>query len=157
MHASRRVLAFLTLVTLFAFTTPWAFSQGIVTGSLSGTVVDQSGAAVSGASVIATESQTNRTMTAKTNAQGAWQIPQVPPGIYNIKINAANFEGVQYQSVQVNVGRDTSNGIAKLKVGGEQQTVTVEGAAPLVESNSIQVQNTFTSRQTADLPIGNGF
>jgi len=151
------VLAFLTLVTLFAFTTPWAFSQGIVTGSLSGTVVDQSGAAVSGASVIATESQTNRTMTAKTNAQGAWQIPQVPPGIYNIKINAANFEGVQYQSVQVNVGRDTSNGIAKLKVGGEQQTVTVEGAAPLVESNSIQVQNTFTSRQTADLPIGNGF
>jgi outer membrane receptor protein involved in Fe transport len=157
MHASRRVLAFLTLVTLFAFTTPWAFSQGIVTGSLSGTVVDQSGAAVAGASVIATESQTNRTMTAKTNAQGAWQIPQVPPGIYNIKINAANFEGVQYQSVQVNVGRDTSSGIAKLKVGGEQQTVTVEGAAPLVETNSIQMQETFTAKQTADLPLAGGF
>src|SRR5689334_6427267 len=125
MHASRRVLAFLTLVTLFAFTTPWAFAQGIVTGSMSGTIVDQSGAAVSGATVTATESQTNRTFNAKTNAQGAYQIQQVPPGIYNVKVSAPSFEGVQFQSVQVNVGRDTNTGIAKLKVGGEQQTVTV--------------------------------
>jgi outer membrane receptor protein involved in Fe transport len=151
------VLAFLTLVALFAFTAPWAFAQGAQSGSLSGTVVDQSGAAVSNATVTATESQTNRTLTSKTNAQGAFQIPLVPPGIYNIKITAPNFETVQYQSVQVVVGRDTATGIAKMKVGGEQQTVTVEGAAPLVESSTVQIQDTFTSKQTADLPIGNGF
>jgi outer membrane receptor protein involved in Fe transport len=157
MHASRRVLTVLTLVALFAFTMPWALAQGSQSGSLSGTVVDQSGAAVSTATISATESQTNRTFTAKTNAQGAFQIPTVPPGIYNIKVSAPNFETVQYQSVQVVVGRDTATGIAKMKVGGEQQTVTVEGAAPLVESSTVQIQDTFTSKQTADLPIGNGF
>jgi outer membrane receptor protein involved in Fe transport len=136
---------------------PWALAQGSQSGSLSGTVVDQSGAAVSTATISATESQTNRTFTAKTNAQGAFQLPTVPPGIYNIKVSAPNFETVQYQSVQVVVGRDTATGIAKMKVGGEQQTVTVEGAAPLVESSTVQIQDTFTSKQTADLPIGNGF
>jgi outer membrane receptor protein involved in Fe transport len=44
-----------------------------------------------------------------------------------------------------------------MKVGGEQQTVTVEGAAPLVETNSIQMQETFTAKQTADLPLAGGF
>ena len=148
-------ITFLTLLLVFAAT--FAAAQGIVTGSLSGSVQDPQGALVSSAAVTATHVDTNRQFTGVTNEAGQFLMRQLPSGRYKIAINATGFQNVEVKDVQVAVGQDTSLGTVKLQLGKTEETLTVEGTAPLVEAQSVQIQNTFTTKDTANLPIGNTY
>jgi hypothetical protein len=144
------------LVLLLASLATQVWSQGIVTGSISGTVGDQTGAAVTNATITATETQTNRKFTATTNNAGQFTLRQLPPGDYNVDVTATGFQTFNAKDVRVVVGQDTAVN-SKLTVGGETQTVTVEGAAPLIETQSDQVQTTFSTKDTASIPLGNTY
>jgi hypothetical protein len=148
-------ISFLTLLLVFAAT--FAAAQGIVTGSLSGSVQDPQGALVSNAAITATHVDTNRQFTAVTNEAGQFLMRQLPSGHYKIAISATGFQNVEVKDVQVAVGQDTSLGTVKLQLGKTEETLTVEGTAPLVEAQSVQIQNTFTTKDTANLPIGNTY
>jgi len=134
-----------------------AFSQGIATGSMSGLVADQTGAAVPGAKLTATNTATNQEFTGETNEAGLVALRSIPPGTYKITISSKNFRTAVIGSVEVTVARDSSLGTIKLELGQVAETVQVEGAAPLLESSTAQVTTSFNSQATADLPLGGSF
>jgi len=131
--------------------------QGIVTGSISGTVLDPQGAVVAGASVRATQVETNREFTTTSSNGGVVQLPSLPAGTYNVVVEAKGFSSFNAKGVVVVVGKDTALGTFNLKVGNTAETVTVEGAAPIVESTTDQLSQTFDTKQVASVPLGNTY
>jgi Carboxypeptidase regulatory-like domain/TonB dependent receptor/TonB-dependent Receptor Plug Domain len=139
------------------FGASFAFGQGVVTGSISGVVEDPQGAVVAGAHVTARHLATNREFKAQTNSTGAVELRDLPPGGYGLRIEASNFRTYQANAVLVNVGQDTSLGSIKLQLGSSSETVTVEGTAPLIETTTDQISDTFSAEKVASLPVGNSF
>ena len=82
-----------------------ARAQGNATGSIQGTVTDSSGAVVSGAKVIVTNTATNKIDTLTTRDDGGYNVFNLPVGIYNIKVDREGFNTEVRQGVQVGVGQ----------------------------------------------------
>ena len=146
-----QLLALLTLLFAAAF----AIAQGIVTGSISGTVEDAQGAVVTNAKVTAKEVATNREYSGDTGSSGIFTLRGLPPGTYTVTIEAPNFRKYENKSVVVNVGGGAELGHVKMEIGSASETLTVEGTAPLIETNTQQIMATFDSRKAMDLPVGN--
>jgi len=134
-----------------------AIGQGIVTGSISGLVQDSQGAVVADAKVTATQLTTNRVFTTLTTSAGIAALRDLPAGAYDVRIESANFRVYEAKGVLVDVGRETGLGLIKLEVGSSAETITVEGTAPLMESTTSQISETFSSEKVASLPMGNTF
>ena len=132
-------------------------AQGIVTGSISGTVLDPQGAVVSGAAIRATQLATNRVFTTTSSSGGVILVPSLPPGGYNIVVEKQGFSIYSFQGAVVEVGKDTALGKISLSVGNIEQTVTVEGSAPIVETTTDQISQTFDNKQIAAVPLGNTY
>src|SRR5262249_50809118 len=73
------------------------------TGAITGAIKDQSGAAISGAQVTLVRTDTNTRLTAKTDANGAYQFPQLPPANYSLTVEAIGFKKVTVGAVVVQV------------------------------------------------------
>jgi outer membrane receptor protein involved in Fe transport len=159
MESVRSKFSVLAIALVLVFSTTLAFGQGIVTGTISGTVVDPDGAVVSGATVTAKDAATNRTFTTTSDAGGAFALRGLPVGLYAVTIDAPGFKKAQISGVQVFVGRETAMGARALTIGSEGEVVDVEGTAPLVEATSSQVSSSFESRKVTDIPVAgnNGF
>src|SRR5579859_4403507 len=134
-----------------------ARAQGIATGSMSGTVVDPSGAVVPGAKITATNSATNTVSTGVTSGDGLFAIRSLPPGSYKVTIEASNFRTAVLDKIDVFVARDSDLGTTKLELGKVGETVQVEGAAPIIEASTSQVTTSFDAKAVADLPISGSF
>ena len=145
---------FLTTLLLAA---SFALGQGIVTGSISGVVEDPQGAVVPNAKVTVTHIATNRVFTTETTSAGIIALRDLPTGAYNLKIEAPNFRAFESNNLAVSVGKDTGLGTVQLTLGASTETVTVEGAAPLIESTTDQISDTFSSEKVASIPMGNTF
>lgn len=143
------------VITLFAAV--FAGAQGIVTGSISGTVEDALGALVSGAKVSAKHLDTNREYTTESTSAGAIVLRNLPPGTYDVRVTASGFRSYHETGLTVAVGSDRSLGAVRLEVGSSTETVTVEGTAPLIEATTDQISSTFDTKQAASLPVGNTF
>jgi outer membrane receptor protein involved in Fe transport len=139
------------------FTAALTFGQGIVTGSISGTVFDQQGAMVAGADVHATQMETNRVFNTTSSNGGVIQLPLLPPGNYKLTVSAKGFSQYAAQNIIVAVGKDSALGPIRLKLGNISETVAVEGSAPLVESTTDQLSQTFTNQEVASVPLGNTY
>ncbi len=135
----------------------FALAQGIATGSISGVVQDPQGAVVANANVTVTQLSTNRIFRAQTTSAGIVALRDLPPGAYDLKIEAPNFRTFESKSLIVNVGRDTGLGTVQLLVGSSSESITVEGSAPLIESTTDQISETFTTEKVTSLPMGNSF
>jgi len=149
-------LQLLALFTLL-FAAAFAMAQGIATGSISGTVVDPSGAVVSAAGLTALNVETGLSLSGQTNDAGYFTFRSVPPGTYKITIEAKGFRKVQLSQVSVQVARETALGAVKMELASAGETVEVIESAPIIEAATSQVTNTFDSKQAADLPTGGGF
>src|SRR5512146_512366 len=134
-----------------------ALGQGIVTGSISGTVTDQSGAVVAGATVRAVQVETNRAFTAVSSNAGVVSLPSLPPGTYTVTIAAKDFAAYEASNVAVLVAKDTSLGTVKLQVGPTTESVTVTETAPLVENTTDQISANFETKQVTSIPLGNTY
>jgi hypothetical protein len=145
------------VMAMLAIAASLVFGQGIVTGSISGTAVDPQDAVVVGASVRATQVDTNRVFSTTSSKAGIVQLPSLPPGSYSVIVEAHGFSTYKADNVLVEVGKDTSLGPIALKLGSSAETVTVEGTAPLVEGTSDQISETFDSKQVASIPLGNTY
>jgi outer membrane receptor protein involved in Fe transport len=151
--AKKEILVLAVLI----LATGWAVGQGIVTGSISGTVLDPQGALVGGADVRATQLETNRVFTTTSSTGGVVELRSLPPGTYTVTVAAKGFSTYTAQNVVVAVGKDSALGSVKLNVGNTTETVTVEGAAPLVESTTDQLSQTFSTEEVASVPLGNTY
>src|SRR5215469_290556 len=76
-------------------------------GQLSGRILDPSGAAIAGADLTLSQSSTGSTLTTSSNASGAYVFPTVPPGTYNLTVNAKGFARATLSEVVVYTARTT--------------------------------------------------
>ena len=136
-----RLIWILIALVLLVYSAP-GFAQGIVTGSISGTVQDPSSAVIVGASITATQESTNASFKTASNSAGSFQIPGMPIGAYTVTIDAPGFISIHIQAVNVTSGAQTPLGVQTLKIGNSE-AVTVEGATALLQPDSVQVSQTF--------------
>ena len=141
----------------FVFSATFSLAQGIVTGTISGVVQDPQGAVVPNAKVAVTHLATNRVFTTQTTSAGIIALRDLPPGAYNLKIEAPSFRALESKNLVVDVGKDTGLGTVTLVLGSSTESVTVEGTAPLIESTTDQISDTFSAEKVASLPMGNTF
>ena len=129
------------VATCLALLSAASFGQ-VLKGSISGTVTDPQGAVVSGAQVKATNTATGSPLTTTTDGSGLFHFNLIPVGDYKVEVSAAGFKTAVQNQVLV-TARDTNVGAIKLTVGETNTTVEVTADAPLIETNSAQVTNTF--------------
>jgi len=111
------------------------------TGTIQGRVADSSGAVLPGVTVTATSRSMIGTQSQVTNENGSYRFPAVPPGVYEVTFELAGFSTVKRNEVQISLGF-TANVNADLKVA-LQETVTVTGASPVIDTSATRVQQNF--------------
>ena len=124
----------------------------ISTGSIAGTVTDQTGAVLSGASVVISSGETGQTISLTTNSAGVYDSGALATGQYKVQVSTKGFSTVSLM-VSVRVG-NTANGNVKLPVGVEGQVVEVAASAVQVNTEQPSVQGVLTSQQIESLPLG---
>ncbi len=124
----------------------------VVLGSISGTVVDPSGAAVPGAEVTSTNTATHQVSVTKTDSSGVFHLLLLPVGTYNLSISKQGFRQSTLSGVQVNAAADTGLGTIRLEVGEVTTTVEVSAAPPLLESTQAQISNTISNTTIMQFP-----
>ena len=129
-----------------------AFAQGGATGTLVGTVVDSSGAVVPGADVVAKDVATGTTFTAISGADGGFTIPSVPSATYTLTVSLMGFKSAVLNNVTTTVGTTTSVK-AVLELGKLEETVVVEAAAQMVQTQQTSVSSTINVKQISNLPL----
>lgn len=132
-----------------------AFAQADSTSAnLSGYVRDPQGAVVTGATVRARNSATSVERETTTNDEGFYQITNLPPGAYEVSVEAANFKKAVLPSVVVTVGQSAKLDDIALEIGAISDVVTVTGASTeLVETSRTNVSNTIDETRIDNLPI----
>ena len=121
-------------------------------GTLTGTVVDASGGVVPEAIVKAQNVQTGVTQESVTNADGLFRLPNLRIGAYEIIVLKPGFERLVRSGVQLLTGQ-TIDVTLPLQVGQPNQSVEVAASAPIVQTTDSEVQTSFTSRTTRELPL----
>ena len=142
------------LLALFVFVgSTTAFSQANATSELRGTVTDANGAAVSGATVTATDAAKGTTRTVTTNAEGNYVLLSLPPSTYNVKVTASGFSSKTANNVLVEVGQQLTLDLS-ITVGNVDAVVDVtEGDQPLIDTERTQQSTIIGARQLNSLPI----
>jgi carboxypeptidase family protein len=121
------------------------------TGTIQGTVTDESGAVVAGAKVIINNRSNGRQLTVTTTSSGAYTSGALTPGDYTIRVEASGFKTTEIPvTVQVGV---TASGNAKLQIGQTSQLVEVQGSALAVNTEQATIQGVLTTQQIENLPI----
>lgn len=138
----------------------WIFLMAIVgigqtnRGGITGTVVDEKGAAVPGATVTVTSVGTNQKIVLTTSDEGTFAANSLEPVIYNISVERASFKQSVLQNVKVDTGTKTSINIV-LEVGGIEEKVTIEAGTPQLNTDTGTTGQTITERQLQDVPLSN--
>jgi len=130
-----------------------AFSQSS-TGSISGTVTDQNNAVVQGATVLAKNTATRSPRSVVTNSSGLYRLTGLPPGPYEISIEAEGFKTFTQTSITIDVAQSV-NIDAVLVLGDISGRVTVNENASMLNSTTAEVSNRFDGRRLSELPISN--
>src|SRR5687768_1941638 len=121
-------------------------------GSLIGSVTDDTKAVLPGVTVTATSLETGRQLTAITNDRGEYRLPGVPAGRYKVQAELAGFSTVVVPDLELLVGQNRTVPFT-LQVATLQESVTVTGEAPLVDTRSSAVAGNVDRRQMEELPL----
>jgi hypothetical protein len=128
-----------------------AFSQGSF-GRILGTVSDQSGGVVSGATVTVLDVDRGVSRTLTTDDAGAYNAPNLTPGNYTVSVEAKGFKKLQRSGVGIEVGHEVRIDLT-VQPGEQNQTVTVTESVPLVETTNATMGGTLENADIVDLPL----
>jgi outer membrane receptor protein involved in Fe transport len=128
-----------------------ARAQGNV-GVIDGRVLDQSKAAIPGATVTAKNVATGLTRTATVSPTGTYRITALPAGSYDVSVSLTGFSTQVTKSVEVRVG-DTATVDFSMKVGAITETVEVMGESPLVQATTSDVGQVITQKMVENMPL----
>jgi hypothetical protein len=144
---------FAILLALLAGGTPWLNAQiATTTASLSGTVLDPTGAVVPKASVTlaSPEKAVNRTFT--TDAGGRYTFSQLPPATYTLTIKAKGFEMYQQKGITLNAAQTATQNVT-LTVGSETLSIVVTADAAQLNTDNSNVATDISGQQIVELPL----
>jgi hypothetical protein len=136
---------------VLSFSVQMASGQAI-TGTIVGSVSDASGAAVAGAAVTVKNTDTNITYTTMSGSEGFYTVPFLPPGKYDVRVEAKGFKTGLSSANLVDAGKSTRVDFS-ITPGAVTETVLVTTAPPVVESTESDIGSVIDSKQVNDLPI----
>ena len=122
------------------------------TGTISGTVADQTGGVVPGVAVTLTNLDTGVTRSVSTDAEGRYQAPSLSLGSYEVRAELPGFRTSVRRGIELTVGRHAVVDLT-MSVGEVVSEVVVTGEAPLVETTTTELSQLVSSAEIQDLPI----
>ncbi|PYR21691.1 MAG: TonB-dependent receptor, partial [Acidobacteria bacterium] len=145
----RPMLGFLLLALLAV---PLDARAQATTGTISGTVTDESKAVLPGVTVVVRNTETGATRPLVTDERGGFRALNLPPGIYAVTAELQGFTQAKRDNLTLEIGRDVNADLA-LKIGAVSEQVTVQGAATNVELSSAVAGGVVSTTQIAELPL----
>jgi hypothetical protein len=127
------------------------FSQGNF-GRILGTVTDQSGGVLAGATVTITDKDRGVARTLTTDDAGEYNAPTLIPGTYTVSVEAKGFRKLERQNIGLEVGKEIRVDLTP-QPGEQSQTVTVTEQLPLVETSNATLGGTLSSADIQDMPL----
>lgn len=121
-------------------------------GNINGLVLDPSNRLIVGAEIVAVNDVTGVQYTTQTNNEGVYVLPNLPPGPYRIQVSKTGFKTIIKPEIVLNI-RDALAINFTLPIGAVMETVTVEGGAPLVNTESPDVGTVIDRDFVANLPL----
>jgi hypothetical protein len=146
------VVALLAVVSLSTS----AFAQGggaSSTGTIQGRVSDSQGAVLPGVTVTATSPSALGAQTAVTSETGNYRFPAIPPGEYELTFELAGFNSLKRSGISISLGF-TANVNVELALATLQETVTVSGASPIIDTTATRTVQNFKLEQLQSIPNG---
>jgi len=147
MNRSMRVV--LILLAIFAVVLP---VHAAITGSISGTVTDSSGAAVPGATVVALNQDTGVSQTVTTDTKGFYNFTSLDVGNYTVSATGQGFAAFKETGIRVNANSEIRADVT-FKVGGGTNTLVVSGNSLQVETQSTQLGEVIESSKITAVPL----
>src|SRR5579863_5267979 len=141
---------FLTIGLSFLSCAP-LFAQGTA-GRILGTVTDQSGGAIAGATVIITDVDRNVPRTLTTDQTGEYNAPNLLPGNYKVRAEAKGFKAFERSGVILEVNGEIRVDLT-MQPGEVSQTITVNESVPMVETTNAELGATLQSAIIEDIPL----
>ncbi|MGH9347813.1 MAG: carboxypeptidase regulatory-like domain-containing protein, partial [Vicinamibacterales bacterium] len=126
------------------------------TATIVGRVADTSGAVLPGVTVTVASPSLMGVQTAVTNEQGSYRFPAVPPGTYAITYELPGFNTLKREGVELRLGF-TANLNVELQVASLQETVTVTGESPVIDTTATRVQQNFKLDELQSIPNARDF
>jgi len=145
-------LTIVSAVLLLSLVSTWAAAQ-TATSSITGVVVDSGGGFVPGATVTVKSDSTGAESTAVTQSNGAFTVPSLNVGIYTVTVSLQGFKTAILKDVTVTAGIPATVR-ATLEIGGVSETVVVEGATEVIQTQSAASSTTINTRSITSLPVG---
>jgi carboxypeptidase family protein len=138
------------LMACCAFLSLSTFAQ--TTGSISGTVNDEKGAVIPGATVIVRNIDTNETRTARTDDEGRYRVVNMPVGEYELTIEGTGFAKHVRTGVSLVLNQSAVVDV-EMKAAGVQEVVNVTENASMLNTTTAEVSTRFDSRRLSELPL----
>ncbi len=148
-YVARRALVGLLACVLASGVT--AFAQSTF-GSIVGTVKDQSGSVVPGATITLVNQGSSATRTATSGSSGNYEFINLDAGTYQVSVAASGFKDVVFSHLVLQA-RDTQRIDANLAVGAASQTVEVQAAGDVITTDQSSLASTKTGHELVDLPV----
>src|SRR4029077_5801575 len=121
-------------------------------GRILGTVTDQSGGVIVGATVTIVDQDRGVTRTLTTDEAGEYNAPNLTPGTYTARIEAKGFQTIERKDIAVGVGKEGQIDLSP-QPGEQTQTVTGTETVPLVETTNAPLGGTLNNAEISDLPL----
>lgn len=121
-------------------------------GTINGLVLDPSNKVIAGADVLVIDDVTGVRYSSKTNGEGIYVVPNLPPGPYRLQVSKVGFKTLIKPDIVLNV-QDALSINFTLPVGAVFETVTVEGGAPLVNTESASVSTVVDHKYVENMPL----
>ncbi len=141
---------FVLAIGVFISSMTWA--QSVSTAQIKGTVQDSTGLAVPGAEVKATQTDTNLVRTATTDADGSYILSNLPVGPYQLEVSKSGFSRFVQTGIVLQVATNPTIDIS-LQIGAVSESIRVEAAATMVETQSTGVGQVIDGTRVLNLPL----
>src|SRR5687768_4049051 len=129
-----------------------AVSAQDTTATLLGTLSDSSGAVLPGVTISVKNVDTTQTRTVTSDDAGRYRVPLLPPGRYEVTAQLSGFQTVVRSGVTLTVGQEALVNI-QMALGNVAESITVEAAAPLVETTTGTISHVVSEQQLGSLPL----
>jgi hypothetical protein len=149
-YRSKLIQHFVLLCAISFFLPFCAFAQGL--GTITGTVVDTTGAIVPSATVVLTRQQTGEATTVQANGSGLYVFPSLSPAGYKVTVTAAGFKKYEQSDIQLEADQDVTVNV-KMEIGSEQVTVNVEANAVQADTVSGTLSEVVGETSVNNLPL----
>jgi hypothetical protein len=156
MTRSEFMVKFVWFATIFAvllvFTLPARVSAQMVGATISGTVVDPSGAVVAGVKILVKNESTGSIANAATNSVGVFDAPNLPPGTYDLTASATGFSTLIRNRITLTVGQELVLNLT-LQIGNTSQQIEVNTEAPTVDLANATIGGVVNQATVEQLPL----